>query len=164
MKLEKAVQVCMSLEWICEGWRVVSERCYGSGGRMEKGGRKGRTREGDGVKMGLETYPEELAVGQHALLQTGIQEIHMVLHQLIYRSRQARGRTGLVFLLSLEARHELLPIRLDHLGGTKIEQLLDKHEHPGAEGPHAPLPSLQDPFGAAMSPDDAPSLGLPGHG
>jgi len=141
----------MSLEWIC----VVDvssreEGEYGEGG-MNVGGEE-------------RTYPEELAVGEHALLETGVQKADVILHQLVDGPRHGLLVVVRVAVLGVQTGHELGPVGLDDFGGAKVQQLLHEDEHPCPERPGPALPNLQRRVGPLVRPADAPRLRLPGGG
>ena len=107
------------------------------------------------------TDPDELAVGEHAALQASVQEIHMVLHEFVNRAIRL-PRAIYAAVLSLQPRHERLPVRLDNFQGTEVQELLDEDDHASPQRPDPPLPYLQPPGRGLMTPYNGSVVGLPG--
>ena len=91
--------------------------------------------------------PQQLAVRQHALLETGREEVDVVLHELVDGALGAGGVPARV-----QTRHEALPVGLDDLGGAEVEELLDEDEHAGAQRPGAAFPDFDRAVGAPVAP------------
>ena len=66
------------------------------------------------------TYFEQLRVGEHALPQTSVQKIDVVLHQLVDGPVDLLRSSVVSLVGAVDSVHESPPVRFDDLRGAEV--------------------------------------------